>query len=1573
VRSYDNLDNLISECPESVALFTDDELAEYGERILPPVDGFDRLIVSCLIGEMLVRGWLYNEPPQRIHACLKNVNGTLKTGQLLVFLHSEQMRRLRGENWSSQVEQLIENVFSGDICDCDQEEILTFVKERITAFLKCDGVIPVAIGGDAVAVPFEIDYNRFDGKILDSNGEAIDGWISNSTELWKEFGSGLGIDIGCVFGRHPAEGGSFALPVLYGATRDRNEPRERHPLAIVCTGEFENGHITQIDSDGRDRKQQLATRLGAEQFFGPGIGSNWPVQIGMQPRAAITVIYDKLGEESSRRVARLDRVGLPFSREIRELTAGFRGREDQLRRVLEWIEGKVKDTSAPAMLWISGRAGSGKSAFMGALSQECLKRGDLQTVRYFFGETYRKKELDFLESAAQQIAALSGDDKGSLKGKAEDQFRSAVAARAPSPTAADEERSERRPRLIFIVDGVNQAESKGPLSALADAATTAKDCIWIFAGQAIPKTGVIQNLPGLESLPGVLEGLRGETIRAWVNSAAPDLSEEMREAIISRSGGLPLYTKYMLNKWERKKRKNEPLTLADISQNASEDFREYYESFIEDMRVGPMAEQSWREPLPWILALLATAREGIPLTARTLHFALAQRFPMSQESHIETALSACVPVLRLIEHTAEDEEALRRWTITHDSLRAFFNGESSPVQEYTEWARKRWREICELWDQDIEVGARRYALRYLFDESLDDGAKRRADVIQLGRNSPFLDAQSQFLGPKFPLETMRRALVIALETNKLPDAAALTLDRARRAQESYMQSPFDAMRTAKPAKDQRWTLELIERMENQDERTLWQMAVAAYHANGNRPQSAAEVLDAIPRMALQEKLPLGASTCAVALLFLLMHVRTQRFHWDWFITRLDDFAKQQLIPLLVFHNEIPLAIIWKALQSIENPASANKARGNVIRELSRIDADAAELQLQSFDRKDRKFIQKRAFAAVHVISAFAQDARWADADRVVSKYCGTNLPRQHAKALGYLAVCQRKAGRYAQANRDFEGALDTIEKGLARSRDQQADAYAEFGQVQVEAGFFEIAEGYFNNALGIAQDLTGSRIYKATCFTSIASSLAATLVHTDKYYPMLEEAVQKALYWLSRSDEPTVNEKRLKLCRALGRANCFSLAKTVFDTIPKDDKHRIEAGAWLVAYSCRHNTGFIDWLPKAPFEREDRLLFCGIVGIELADSQRGESLRQVCWGLRRPQNYRGGEGWGPARILGAAAIAFAHHNDIKRSTDAIVGAEKRLKEKGAYRGRHLINLAESEAECAQFDNARKRIEKLRASSKNVDALAEAERVLLQFNLIDKDTFATDGVYNLNVASIKNDKANLLRKLELSCTLISPFAEAKRFEELDTLCSVSAELLRREQNGLLIPQRRQLAAKFSAKLAKSALQNPNCKEWAKKFLQQSLELSKAEHVPNEPDATRAQTLLMMAEGQVDSAIREAQRIGDGENRGIVIRDLAIRFVQAGQSERARHLSSQITNGRSQHLPDIAREVARYRRSEDRGVLHELVADSSEYSDAAHRVVSSLIIFHRPGAKSLTELLDACGFSQELPERSEPAAA
>lgn len=453
-----------------------------------------------------------------------------------------------------------------------------------------------------------------------------------------------------------------------------------------------------------------------------------------------------------------------FQERMDQLLQLFIGRSEQAAAAAARIE-----TLDGGVLWLAGKPGMGKSAFMAKLVRDHFQRDaetgeprtDVACVPYFFqtSDGDRCRTPAFAEAAILRLAQASGQNitPENDPQKRLDQFKHLLREFAAAGGASG------RRKIVILADGIDEVmavdQSLVPLifecrhsgvvwvCAGRDEESLRQQfhrdhCEWFFERGSQFKALRVENAMD----EGLLPSLKDDDVRAFfieeLGHRLPQFfgrdtmkgdkwSNEYVEEVIRRSDGLPLYLKLLVSDI----RKDPDAFAPGREQRLPRGLEEYYDRIVDEMG------DDLKATMPAVTTLLALAYEPLPL--ETLLVLLADHELVGQEDGrelLEEALRHSSVMLR----RALTSTGILGYTLYHESFRQHFRV-SDRVRRSCTKAGQRLANMTVRWEQHERGSAAfDYVLRYGPRHLCELG---RLDELTALLNSPFLTAKTERLGP----------------------------------------------------------------------------------------------------------------------------------------------------------------------------------------------------------------------------------------------------------------------------------------------------------------------------------------------------------------------------------------------------------------------------------------------------------------------------------------------------------------------------------------------------------------------------------------------------------------------------------------------------------------------------------------------------------------------------------------------------------------------------------------------------------------------------------------------------------
>jgi tetratricopeptide (TPR) repeat protein len=520
------------------------------------------------------------------------------------------------------------------------------------------------------------------------------------------------------------------------------------------------------------------------------------------------------------------RGGYAFRDLLRAYPDELVGREGQLRQAEEWVRGHGE---SGGVLWVGGKPGVGKSAFMAGLSR-CLKRarGPCVVLFFFRNGDARCHPDHFFRAAVLRLTETFGLDVPDPREVPAVQFARALeAARRRQDEGAG-------PSVVFLLDGLDEVAEQHPGFVRLPAAHNHPRLLWLCAGRGEPP--LTEAFAGADRLwpDGDLPPLTPENVRELIVRECGRLRYSLfardeaagkgayRNAFIdrlaARSEGLPLYVRLVV----------EDLNAGRLSVENENDLPDslqaYFERVLERLKVGDAPRV-----LTEVVAVLCLASEA--MTEDALLGVIGVMRPLASE--LRTNLSRALQYGHVMLRRVPTPEGGKGWLLYYDAFRQHLRTTATIRDTRTE-ALASLLLWCGCWGDHRDP----YALRNYAGHLAEAG--RRCDVYALARNEDYLRVQADVLAsePEAPLRTVRAALATAAADDDAGMMAEFCVSHAHRLTAITRESPLSALRGGSPERASR-----LADMADPECRVLWYLLLAWELSDTGRVKEARAALD----------------------------------------------------------------------------------------------------------------------------------------------------------------------------------------------------------------------------------------------------------------------------------------------------------------------------------------------------------------------------------------------------------------------------------------------------------------------------------------------------------------------------------------------------------------------------------------------------------------------------------------------------------------------------------------------------------------------------------------------------------
>lgn len=411
-----------------------------------------------------------------------------------------------------------------------------------------------------------------------------------------------------------------------------------------------------------------------------------------------------------------------FGQQIDELTESFKGRKEELAKLMEFVTTKKK-----GFFSVLGNPGIGKSTLIAQLIKELRELTEftnIKVIEYFvkreapvarpeFLLNYLIRKTDEVFKEGKNIRSEK-NDLYSLKETLFEKWR-------------EWSLHSQGEKLLFLIDGLDEGAETDLLTFLPR--ENFENILIIYGSRPGGHKSVedfFTALPVEYHTKLELVGLRKDDIRALIYEVGNKYEIEREsmwiEAILKRSDGYPLYLKLLCDSIS-----NGVIALNDISA-LPEKINEYYKGILwrytNDHKYGNAILRS--------LFTLAAAKDYLNLT----QLGRINNFDEITKIFIGS-------ILREVLSKKENYDEASSYQLFHESFREYLQKEK---KEEVEEARERIIEFCTRWEELEGSASQYYALQYYATHLKESRkSKRRQELLQLLNNKDYIRTQKQVL------------------------------------------------------------------------------------------------------------------------------------------------------------------------------------------------------------------------------------------------------------------------------------------------------------------------------------------------------------------------------------------------------------------------------------------------------------------------------------------------------------------------------------------------------------------------------------------------------------------------------------------------------------------------------------------------------------------------------------------------------------------------------------------------------------------------------------------------------------
>jgi len=426
--------------------------------------------------------------------------------------------------------------------------------------------------------------------------------------------------------------------------------------------------------------------------------------------------------------------GYDFRDVIDDLSEGLVGRSEHLEDVKKWIRSRQQ---AGGVLWVGGKPGVGKSAFMAELAKRLKNGKNLCVIPFFFRNGDHRCNSDYFYKAA--MLTFSEVFGISIKENSRQPQRALFSSAIGEVRRIQNEQKEPI-TVLFLLDGLDEVVGQSQDMLRLPLEHQMPLVVWVCAGRKEITLQELFDAPEVETLweEGELPPLTELDIRMLIEQECEGMRYELfeqdqqtkgeyrnhfLEELVKKSEGLPLYVRMVIEDLKERR-----LNFRD-TEKLPQGLQNYFETLLERLKVGDLPRA-----LTEVLALLCRIYE--PMEEEIIADILQGLHRSEWKSEVQKAMRyGHVMLKRVI--TPEERWG---WTFYHESFRQHLRETKTIEKTRQEALNDGLLAWCKRWQDHRHPYAFRHYARHLLEEKLYDELFVLVD-------GPWLSTKVELMGP----------------------------------------------------------------------------------------------------------------------------------------------------------------------------------------------------------------------------------------------------------------------------------------------------------------------------------------------------------------------------------------------------------------------------------------------------------------------------------------------------------------------------------------------------------------------------------------------------------------------------------------------------------------------------------------------------------------------------------------------------------------------------------------------------------------------------------------------------------